>query len=106
MPFVVIDWIVVHSQRCVEGLSAIRAPGEHDIAPVAGSGRENAGDHIEVAVGRGAGTIGGEKDLPAQTIGIDCSAKDDAAAEIDLGALVEGGSDTAVPGITGADTPE
>ena len=63
MPFVVIDGIVIDSLRRAKALSAVRAPHEHYVGAVGGTGRFNARQHINVVVGGGAGTVYRQKQL-------------------------------------------
>ena len=83
MPFVLINGIVGNPLRRAKGQSAIRAPREHDVAPVAGAKLLHRGNHVNIVVSCGAGAIHSQKDLSRKSAWIYLCAKQYAAAEID-----------------------
>src|ERR1051325_79217 len=100
-----VDGIVIDSLRRTEGLSAIRAAGEHHVAAVARAGRPHGRDHIDVVVGGRAGAIHRKENLAGKSA-IDCAAKKHAAPEIHRGNLVESRGNASVLGVARPNAPE
>ena len=86
--------------------SAVGAAHEHHVGAAAGAGRLDAGQHVNIVISAGAGTVDRQEDLPSQAIRIDQLGKNDVAAQVDWSALVETWCDGSVPGIARANAPK
>src|SRR5947207_433423 len=98
MPFVVIDRIIIDAVQSAETESAVGAAREHDVCPIVGAGRLDAGQHVNVVISGGAGTVDRQEQLPTKSYTI-YSALNQTAAEADRNILIKSWSDASVLGI-------
>jgi hypothetical protein len=90
MPFVLIDRIVIDSHRGTESYSAVSAVHKHYICPARGAGSPHRAKHVNVVIGARTRSVYAQEDLPCQTVRVDWfRCKSQAAAKIDLRALIE-----------------
>src|SRR5262245_10958089 len=105
MPFIRIQWIIVDPLRRAKALAAVRAAGKHHVRSAAAE-RLHAGQHINVVVGGATGTVNCQKALPSESTWINRAAKNQAAAQIHLRALIKCWCDARVLRVAGANAPE
>ena len=105
MPLIRIHWIVVDPLRRTEALATVGATGEHHVRSAAAE-RLHTCQHINIVVCRATRTVNCQEALTSKPSRIDRAAKNQAAAQIDLRALIERWCDARVLSITGANAPE
>src|SRR6266478_4804833 len=105
MPLVMVDAIVIHPVRCAKGLAAVCAAGEHHVGPVAGTGRQHTGNHVDVIVSRTAGTVHCYERLATESYSI-YAALNQVATHVDLRSLVEGRCLTSILCVAGTHAPK
>ena len=95
MPFVRVNWIVVYLHWRTKCCSVIGTPHKHYISS-ASPGWHHAGQHVNVVVSGGAGTVDRQKTLSPQSVWIDSPETTDEATHVDLSDLIKGWGLTAV----------
>src|SRR5207253_9858451 len=91
--------------RRVTAWPAVGAAREHHVGPVAAEG-SHAGQHVNIVVGRAAGAVNYQEDLPRKTAWIYRAAVNQAAAHVNGGDLVKSRRHSRVPRVGRADTPK
>src|SRR5262249_8573862 len=106
MPFVLINWVIIHPQWVAESASGMGASGKHDVGSTTRAIRKHAGNHVDIVVRRCPRTIHRQENLASQTIGVNCSADDNVTSQVDFCALIKARSYTPVLGVSRAHTPD
>ena len=105
VPLIRIHWIVVDPLRRTKALATVGAAGEHHVCSAAAE-RLHTCQHINIVVRGATRTINCQEALSSKPAGVNRAAKNQAAAQIHLRALIKRWCDARVLRISGANAPE
>lgn len=105
VPLVRIDWIVVNPLWPAKALAAVGAAGEHHVCSATAE-RLHAGQHVNIVGRRATRPVDRQETLPSESTRINPAAKNQAAAQVHLSALIKRWCDARVLRVAGANAPE